>query len=187
MSRGQSLKRIPNIVILRRTKEGPLEECPSCLFDNRGQIPLTWGSPSSTIAPERTFSNDESPYGFFSENCPPLSPAIMAQYQKGLKNILQKHPNDVVFLSAFRTPITRSYKGGLRNAYPEQMLAAVRSIFSTFFSIPTHRLPGPPRNAHPEPQCPTLRRPRCGRRDRSLRTRRLQSCPHGPESRRLSI
>lgn len=49
----------------------------------------------------------------------------MAQAQKGLKNILQKHPNDVVFLSALRTPITRSYKGGLRNAYPEQMLAAV--------------------------------------------------------------
>lgn len=49
----------------------------------------------------------------------------MAQFQKGLKNILQKHPNDVVFISALRTPITRSYKGGLRNAYPEQMLAAV--------------------------------------------------------------
>ncbi|KAK3177112.1 hypothetical protein OEA41_008440 [Lepraria neglecta] len=49
----------------------------------------------------------------------------MAQFHKGLKNILQKHPNDVVFLSALRTPITRSYKGGLRNAYPEQMLAAV--------------------------------------------------------------
>ncbi|KAK0511529.1 hypothetical protein JMJ35_006102 [Cladonia borealis] len=49
----------------------------------------------------------------------------MAQFQKGMKNILQKHPNDVVFLSALRTPITRSYKGGLRNAYPEQMLAAV--------------------------------------------------------------
>ncbi|KAL2047347.1 hypothetical protein N7G274_001368 [Stereocaulon virgatum] len=50
---------------------------------------------------------------------------MMAQLQKGLKNILHKHPNDVVFLSALRTPITRSYKGGFRNAYPEQMLAAV--------------------------------------------------------------
>lgn len=49
----------------------------------------------------------------------------MAQFQKGLKNILHKHPNDVVFLSALRTPITRSYKGGLRIAYPEQMLATV--------------------------------------------------------------
>ena len=53
----------------------------------------------------------------------------MAQLQKGLKNILQKHPNDVVFLSALRTPITRSYKGGLRNAYPEQMLAAVSRLY----------------------------------------------------------
>lgn len=52
----------------------------------------------------------------------------MAQFQKGLRNILQKHPNDVVFLSALRTPITRSYKGGLRNAYPEQMLAAVSDL-----------------------------------------------------------
>ena len=186
MSRGQSLKDIPDIVILRRRKEGPLEES-SCLFDNRGQIPLTWGSPSSTITPARAFLHDESPYDFFSEDFPPLSPTIMAQYQKGLRNILQKHPNDVVFLSAFRTPTTRSYKGGLRNCYPEQMLAAVRSTLFPFLSLLTHRLAGPPRNAHREPQCPTLRRPRCRRWNRSLRTRRLQSCPHGPESRRLSI
>ena len=181
------LSDIPHIVILRRRKEGPVEECASCLYDNRGQIPLTWGSPSSAIAPVRAFQHDESPYDFFSEDCPPQSPTIMAQYRKGLKNILQKHPNDVVFLSAFRTPITRSYKGGLRNCYPEQMLAAVRSNFATLSSPPTHRLPGPPRNAHAEPQCPTLRRPRCRRWNRSLRTRRLQSCPYGPESRRLLI
>ncbi|KAI9735846.1 MAG: hypothetical protein M1834_001311 [Cirrosporium novae-zelandiae] len=49
----------------------------------------------------------------------------MAFAQRGLKNILQKYDNDVVILSVLRTPITRSYKGGLRNAYPEQMLAAV--------------------------------------------------------------
>ncbi len=52
----------------------------------------------------------------------------MAYAQKGLKNILQKYPNDVVFLSALRTPVTRAYKGGLRNAYPEQMLATVRQF-----------------------------------------------------------
>ena len=138
MSREKSLKDVPNIVILCRRKEGPLEECPSrasCLFDNRGQIPLTWGFPSSAIASVRAFQHDESPYDFFSEECPPQSPTIMAQYQKGLKNILQKHPNDVVFLSAFRTPITRSYKGGLRNSYPEQMLAAVRSTFFPFLLV----------------------------------------------------
>lgn len=49
----------------------------------------------------------------------------MANAQKGLKGILQRNPGDVVILSALRTPITRAYKGGLRNAYPEQMLAAV--------------------------------------------------------------
>ncbi len=45
--------------------------------------------------------------------------------QKGAKNILQKNPNDVVFLSALRTPVTRSKKGGLRDAYDHEMLACV--------------------------------------------------------------
>ncbi|MCJ1471103.1 hypothetical protein MMC07_009751 [Pseudocyphellaria aurata] len=49
----------------------------------------------------------------------------MAFAQKGLKQILRKYPNDVVFLSVLRTPITRAYKGGLKDAYPEQMLATV--------------------------------------------------------------
>jgi acetyl-CoA acyltransferase 1 len=46
--------------------------------------------------------------------------------QKGLKNILQKNPHDVVFLSALRTPVTRAKKGGLRDAYDHELLAAVR-------------------------------------------------------------
>ncbi|KAF2738162.1 thiolase [Polyplosphaeria fusca] len=45
--------------------------------------------------------------------------------QKGVKNILQKNPSDVVFLSALRTPITRAKKGGLKDAYDHEMLAAV--------------------------------------------------------------
>ncbi|KAF2026149.1 3-ketoacyl-CoA thiolase B [Setomelanomma holmii] len=45
--------------------------------------------------------------------------------QKGLKNILQKNPNDVIFLSALRTPVTRAKKGGLRDAYDHELLAAV--------------------------------------------------------------
>ncbi|KAF2000047.1 thiolase [Amniculicola lignicola CBS 123094] len=45
--------------------------------------------------------------------------------QKGLKNVLQKNPHDVVFLSALRTPVTRAYKGGLRDAYDHEILAAV--------------------------------------------------------------
>jgi len=45
--------------------------------------------------------------------------------QKGLKNILQKNLNDIVFLSALRTPVTRAKKGGLRDAYDHEMLAVV--------------------------------------------------------------
>lgn len=51
----------------------------------------------------------------------------MAFVQKGLKNILQKNPNDVVILSALRTPVTRAKKGGLRDAYDHELLGAVRS------------------------------------------------------------
>ncbi|RFU27590.1 hypothetical protein B7463_g8763, partial [Scytalidium lignicola] len=45
--------------------------------------------------------------------------------RKGLKNILTKDPSDVVILSSLRTPVTRSYKGHLKDAYPEEMLATV--------------------------------------------------------------
>ncbi|MCJ1439546.1 MAG: hypothetical protein MMC23_000025 [Stictis urceolatum] len=50
----------------------------------------------------------------------------MAGYMHtGLKNILTKSPHDVVFLSALRTPLTRAKKGGLRDAYPEELLGVV--------------------------------------------------------------
>lgn len=45
--------------------------------------------------------------------------------QRGVKNILQKGPNDIVFLSALRTPVTRAKKGGLRDAYDHEMLAVI--------------------------------------------------------------
>jgi acetyl-CoA acyltransferase 1 len=51
---------------------------------------------------------------------------MAAFIQKGVKNIIQKNPHDVVFLSAVRTPFTRAKKGGLRDAYDHEMLAAVR-------------------------------------------------------------
>jgi acetyl-CoA acyltransferase 1 len=47
--------------------------------------------------------------------------------QKGTKNILTKGPNDIVFLSALRTPVTRAKKGGLAQAYDHELLAAVLS------------------------------------------------------------
>ncbi|KAG9233871.1 peroxisomal putative 3-ketoacyl-CoA thiolase 1 [Amylocarpus encephaloides] len=43
----------------------------------------------------------------------------------GLSSILQKSPNDIVILSSLRTPITRSNKGSLKDAYPEELLATV--------------------------------------------------------------
>ncbi|KXL51002.1 hypothetical protein M433DRAFT_477 [Acidomyces richmondensis BFW] len=45
--------------------------------------------------------------------------------QKGSKNILQKQPHDIVFLSALRTPVTRSKKGGFKDAYDHELLAHV--------------------------------------------------------------
>lgn len=45
--------------------------------------------------------------------------------RRGLTNILKKDPSDIVILSSLRTPITRSYKGQLKDAYPEELLATV--------------------------------------------------------------
>ncbi|KAI7413791.1 beta ketoadipyl CoA thiolase, TH2 [Hortaea werneckii] len=45
--------------------------------------------------------------------------------QKGTKNILQKQPNDIVFLSALRTPVTRAKKGGFKDAHDHELLANV--------------------------------------------------------------
>ncbi|KAL7820672.1 Thiolase, N-terminal domain-containing protein [Trichoderma gracile] len=44
---------------------------------------------------------------------------------KGLAAILTKSPSDTVILSSLRTPICRSYKGALKDAYPEELLAVV--------------------------------------------------------------
>jgi acetyl-CoA acyltransferase 1 len=44
---------------------------------------------------------------------------------KGLAAVLSKAPSDVVILSSLRTPICRSYKGQLKDAYPEELLSVV--------------------------------------------------------------
>ena len=50
----------------------------------------------------------------------------MAGYvHKGLKQMLQKSPQDVVILSALRTAVTRAKKGGFKDAYPEELLGRV--------------------------------------------------------------
>jgi acetyl-CoA acyltransferase 1 len=49
----------------------------------------------------------------------------MAFVKQGLKSILEKSPNDVVFLSVLRTPVTRAKKGGFKDAHDHELLAAV--------------------------------------------------------------
>ncbi|OAQ93453.1 3-ketoacyl-CoA thiolase (POT1) [Purpureocillium lilacinum] len=44
---------------------------------------------------------------------------------RGLAAVLAKSASDVVILSSVRTPICRSYKGQLKDAYPEELLATV--------------------------------------------------------------
>ncbi|KAF7589866.1 hypothetical protein BBP40_003578 [Aspergillus hancockii] len=44
---------------------------------------------------------------------------------RGLRQVLQKSPSDIVILSSLRTPVTRAKKGGFKNAYPEELLANV--------------------------------------------------------------
>lgn len=46
----------------------------------------------------------------------------MAHLARGTTSILKKHSSDIVILSALRTPSTRSYKGGLKNAYDHELL-----------------------------------------------------------------
>lgn len=44
---------------------------------------------------------------------------------RGLASVLKKSPSDVVILSSLRTPICRSYRGQLKDAYPEELLSVV--------------------------------------------------------------
>jgi acetyl-CoA acyltransferase 1 len=49
----------------------------------------------------------------------------MAAFSKAARNVLHKSPNDVVLLSAVRSPISRSFKGGYKDAHPEDILMPV--------------------------------------------------------------
>jgi acetyl-CoA acyltransferase 1 len=55
----------------------------------------------------------------------PNSSKMAGFIQRGAKNILQKNPSDIVFLSALRTPVTRAKKGGFRDAHDHELLASV--------------------------------------------------------------
>ncbi|CRG89794.1 hypothetical protein PISL3812_06833 [Talaromyces islandicus] len=49
----------------------------------------------------------------------------MGSIPRGLRQVLQKSPSDIVILSSVRTAITRAKKGGFKDAYPEELLAHV--------------------------------------------------------------
>lgn len=49
----------------------------------------------------------------------------MATLSKGYRTLSTKGPNDVVVLSVARSPITRSFKGKFKDAWPEDILGPV--------------------------------------------------------------
>ena len=49
----------------------------------------------------------------------------MSGLPRGIKAVLAKAPSDVVILSSLRTPVCRSYRGKLKDAYPEELLSVV--------------------------------------------------------------
>jgi acetyl-CoA acyltransferase 1 len=53
----------------------------------------------------------------------------MAAFKRIARNVLQKSPNDVVLLSAVRSPINRSFKGGFKDAHPEDILMPVSRVW----------------------------------------------------------
>lgn len=60
---------------------------------------------------------------------------------KGLSSILTKAPTDTVILSALRTPVCRSYRGQLKDAYPEELLSIVlRATLEANPNLPPDRI-----------------------------------------------
>jgi acetyl-CoA acyltransferase 1 len=60
---------------------------------------------------------------------------------KGLKQILQKSPSDVVILSSLRTPVTRATKGGFRSAYDHELLSHVlRATLAANPNLPPEKI-----------------------------------------------
>lgn len=49
----------------------------------------------------------------------------MATIRSAARKLSQKSPNDVVILATVRSPVTRAFKGGFKDAYPEDMLGPV--------------------------------------------------------------
>ncbi|KAI1301104.1 Thiolase, N-terminal domain-containing protein [Xylaria venustula] len=75
---------------------------------------------------KRKFSGGSNPEDMRMEAV--ISPTKKVRYGAdgpGIKAVLSKAPTDTVILSSLRTPICRSYKGQLKDAYPEELLSVV--------------------------------------------------------------
>ncbi len=60
---------------------------------------------------------------------------------RGLKQILNKAPNDVVILSSLRTPVTRAAKGGFKDAYDHELLSHVlRATLAANPNLPPEKI-----------------------------------------------
>jgi len=52
----------------------------------------------------------------------------MATLRTTARKISEKLPNDVVILSAVRSPVTRAFKGGFKDAWPEDIIGPVGTL-----------------------------------------------------------
>lgn len=57
---------------------------------------------------------------------------------RAAKEVLKKSPQDVVILSSVRSPIGRAYKGGFKDAYPEEILMPVCSAIAKTHTMEYH-------------------------------------------------
>lgn len=71
--------------------------------------------------------------------------------RRSAQEVLTKSPNDVVILSAVRSPIARAFKGGFRDSYPEELLMPVPFILSA----PSPRTNNDSRSCNPPCNAPT--------------------------------
>ena len=58
----------------------------------------------------------------------------------GKEAILKQNPDDIVIISALRTPFTRAVKGGLSKTYPEELLTQILKATVSRTGVPTDQV-----------------------------------------------
>lgn len=64
--------------------------------------------------------------------------AAMAALRTVGRRISEKLPTDVVILSAVRSPVTRAFKGGFKDAYPEDIIGPVGPLVAYLKTLQTY-------------------------------------------------